>query len=135
MSTIGFNGRSLQIWKDGAKIAAVRSKTATHKREPVDVTSDDSNADQIFLPAPALRGVDVSVDGVATSENYQDFLSDWAADLFLDVSVKHADGSSSDPEEGFFLGNIEFSGEYNGYVAFSAQLQSSGVVNVTPAST
>lgn len=135
MSTIGYNGRSLQIFKDDVKIAAVRSKSATHTREPVDVTNDDSNGDRILLPAPAMRGVDVSVEGVATSDNYQDFLSDWEADAFLDVEVHHADGAVVAGQEGFFLGNIEFSGEYNGYVSFTAALQSSGVVTVTPAST
>lgn len=135
MSTIGYNGRSLQIFKDGVKIAAVRSKGATHTREPVDVTNDDSDGDRTLLPAPALRGVDVTVEGVATIDNYQDFLSDWAADEFLDVEVHHADGAVVEASEGFFLGNIEFSGEYNGYVSFNASLQSSGPVTVTPAST
>lgn len=135
MSTIGYNGRSLIILKDGIKIAAVRSKTATHGREPVDVTNDDSDGDRTYLPAPALRFVDLSVEGVATIDNYQDFLADWEADEFLDVEVLHADGSRVTPQEGFFLGNIEFSGEYNAHVAFSATLNSSGVVSVAPPST
>lgn len=135
MSTIGYNGRALKILKDDVAIAAVRNKTATLTREPIDVTTDDSNGDRILLPAPALRGVDVAVEGVATVDNYQSFLGDWEADAFLDVVVQNADGSEIETTEGFFLGNIEFGGEYNGYVSFSAQLMSSGVASVTAAST
>lgn len=135
MSLIGYNGRALQIWKDDVKIAAVRSKGANHVREPVDVTTDDSNADRTLLPAPAMRAVDVNIEGIATSENYDEFLSEWAADDFLNVEVRHADGSIVQANSGFFLGNIQFNGEYNGAVQFSAALNSSGVVTVTPAST
>lgn len=134
MSTKGYNGRALQIWLDGAKIAAVRSKTATHAREGVDVTTDDSDANRTFLPAPALRSVDLSVEGVATIDNYQDFLSRWNDDEFLDVEVRNPDGSTEVAEDGFFLGNVEFQGSQDGHVAFTAQLQSSGPVTVSAAS-
>lgn len=133
MSEIGWNGRSLQIWKDGVKIAAVREKTATHTREPIDVTTDDSNGDRTLLPAPAMRAIDVQVAGVATEDNFQVFLQHWKDDVFLDVEVRNADGSIESAEEGFFLGNIEFQGSYNGAVEFTAQLMSSGPCNITPA--
>src|SRR5690606_16025852 len=91
MSEIGWNGRSLQIWKDGVKIAAVREKTATHTREPIDVTTDDSNGDRTLLPAPAMRAIDVQVAGVATEDNFQVFLQHWKDDVFLDVEVRNPD--------------------------------------------
>jgi predicted secreted protein len=128
MSEIGYNGRALKVLRGGIVIAAVRSKTATHSREPVDVTTDDSNGDRTLLPAPAIRAIDLSVEGVATVDNYQAFLSSWKLDAFLDVSVLHADGSIEEAQEGFFLGNVEFTAEYNGAVMFTAQLMSSGPV-------
>lgn len=134
MSEIGWNGRSLQIWKDGQKIAAVREKTATHTREPVDVTTDDSNGDRTLLPAPALRAIDVSVSGVATEDNFQAFLQHWKDDQFLDVQVRNPDGSAESAQEGFFLGNIEFQGSYNDAVVFTAQLMSSGPCQIAPGS-
>lgn len=130
MSAKGWNGRALQIWLDGQKIAAVRSKTATHGRSPVDVTNDDSNADRTLLPTPAMRNVDLQLEGVATSRNYQDFLSRWNDDEFLDVEVRNPDGSIEEAEDGFFLGNVEFQGAYDGHVAFTAQLLSSGPVTI-----
>lgn len=128
MSDIGYNGRKLNILKGGTKIAAVMSKTVTHNREPVEVTNDDSDGNRTVLPDPGLRSIDVSVNGVTTSENYQDFLTTWNGKTLSDITIQHADGSTEEAEEGFFLGNLEFSGEHNGHVAFTASLMSSGPV-------
>jgi predicted secreted protein len=133
MSEIGYNGRSLKIRKDGDVIAAVRTKTVTHNREAVDTTNDDSDSNRTLLPVPAMRSLDVQVEGVATSLNYQQFLTDWNGNALLDVTIENADGSIEEAEHGFFLGNLEFGGEYNGAVTFSAQLQSSGPMTLTPA--
>lgn len=132
MSTIGYNGRSLKIRKDGSVIAAVTAKTVTHNREPVDVTNDDSDSNRILLPQPGGRSLDIQVEGVATSENYQNFLTDWNGNVLEDVTIEHADGSIEEAEHGFFLGNLEFKGEHAGAVTFSAQLMSSGAMTVTP---
>ena len=131
MSVVGYNGRHLKILKDGVAIAAVRTKTMALGRTPIDVTNDDSDGYQILLPAPGMRSANISVEGVATVNNYQAFLADWEADAFLDVTVQHPDGTSMEAEHGFFLGNIEMSGEHDGYVAFTAELQSSGPVNAS----
>jgi predicted secreted protein len=127
---LGYNGRALKIRKDGVVIAAVRTKTITHGREPVDVTSDDSNSNRTLLPVPGMRQLDVSIEGVSTVDNYQDFLTNWNGDLFQDVTIEHPDGSIEEAEHGFFLGNLEQTGEYNGHVAFTAQLMSSGAMTV-----
>lgn len=130
MSELGYNGRALKIRKDGQVIAAVRTKTAAHNREPVDVTNDDSDSNRTLLPIPAMRSIDTSLEGVATSNNYQEFLEDWNGDTLLDITIENPDGSIEEAEHGFFLGNLEFAGEYNGYVAFSAQLMSSGAMTL-----
>jgi predicted secreted protein len=127
----GYNGRSLAILKDGVVIAAVRSKTVTHNREAVDVTTDDSDSNRTLLPVPAMRSLDVEVAGVATVDNYQDFLANWNGNTLLDVTIQNPDGSIEEAEFGFFLGNLEFAGEHNGAVEFTAQLQSSGAMTLT----
>lgn len=131
MSTIGYNGRSLKIRLDGVVIAAVRTKTVTHNREPVDTTNDDSDSNRTLLPVPASRSLDVQIEGVATSDNYQDFLANWNGNTLKDVSIENPDGSIEEAEHGFFLGNLENSGEHDGHVAFSAQLMSSGAMTLT----
>jgi predicted secreted protein len=131
MSAIGYNGRSFKILKDGVAIAAVRTKSATHNREPVDVTNDDSDSNRTLLPEPAMRSMDVQVEGVVTTGNHQQLLEDWNGNTLQDITIQYADGSIGEAEHGFFLGNLEFSGEYNGAVAFSAQFMSSGALSVT----
>jgi len=131
MSSLGYNGRALRVVLDGNVIAAVQSKTGTLSRTPVDVTNDDSDSFQRFLPTPGRRGVDISVSGVATVDNYQNFLADWAGDVLKDVELHNPDGSIIAAEDGFFLGNLELTGEHEGAVTFTATLQSSGPVAVT----
>jgi predicted secreted protein len=132
MSTIGYNGRSLKILVGATVIAAVRTKTVTHNREPVDVTTDDSDSNRTLLPVPASRSLDVQIEGVVTEDNLQTFLTDWNGNTLKDVSIENPDGAIEEAEHGFFLGNLEFSGEHDGHVAFSASLQSSGPMTMTP---
>lgn len=133
MSEIGYNGRVFTIKLDDVKIAAVQSKTATHAREAVDVTNDDSNGWRVLLPNPGVRSMDVSIEGVATEDNYQVILDEWAGIVNSAITIEHADGSTATAQHGFFLGNVEISGTNDGHVAFTASLQSSGVVTITPA--
>lgn len=133
MSIIGYNGRDFTVELNGATIAAVSSKTKTLSRSPVDVTTDDSDGWRTLLPFPGNRFVDVSVEGVATSANYQILLDEWAGTVNSTVVIRNANGSSMSAANGFFLGNVEFSGEQDAHVAFTAQLQSSGAVTITPA--
>lgn len=133
MSEIGYNGRDFIIKLATVKIAAVQSKTATHAREAVDVTNDDSNGWRTLLPNPGVRSMDVSVEGVATEDNYQIILDEWAGIVNSAITIEHADGSVASAANGFFLGNVEFSGTNDGHVAFTASLQSSGAVTITPA--
>lgn len=130
MSTIGYNGRALQILKGGTVIAAVRTKSVSHNREPVEVTTDDSDGNRVLLPNPAMRSLDVQVDGVATADNYAQWIADWNGNVFQDITIRHPDGTVEEAENGFFLGNLENSGEHDGAVEFSAQLMSSGPMTI-----
>ena len=133
MSDIGFNGRSFKVKLDGVVIAAVQSKTATHAREGIDVTTDDSNGWRTLLPDPGVRSMDVSVEGVATDENYQIIQDEWAGIVNSSITIEYGDGSTATAEHGFFLGSVDFKGSNDGHIGFTAALQSSGEVTITPA--
>lgn len=135
MSTIGYNGRAFTVLLNGEPIAAINNKTATMNKEAVDVTNDDSDGFRVLLPNPGVKSVDVSVEGVATSENYAILNAAWFGGELLDITVVHADGSTMEAEHGFFFGNLEMGGETAGYVSFTTQLQSSGPIAFTAATT
>lgn len=134
----GFNGRAFKIMRGtvaaplGA-IAAVRTKSATRAREPVDVTNDDDNGNRTLLPEPGLRSVDVQVEGVASAANYAWMLQEWNGNVMSDIFIQNADGSKEEAADGFFMGNLEHSGESAGDVAFTATFMSSGAITLTPA--
>ena len=135
MSTIGYNGRAFTVLLDDLPFAGINNKTATLNKEAVDVTNDDSDGWRVLLPDPGVRSVDQSIEGVATSENYEVLYNAWFNGELLDVTIVNANGSTMTAEHGFFFGNLEFGGETAGYVSFTAQLQSSGPVTKTAAST
>lgn len=128
----GYNGRDLLIQIDGVTIAAVSSKTITRAREPVDVTTDDSNGNRTLLPEPGGRSIDISIEGVATAANYSAFLEKWEDNVFEDVSIVSPDGAVERGD--FFLSNLTNGGEQADKVTFSATLMSSGVITSSEAS-
>lgn len=130
MSEHGFNGRELRIVREGVSFAQVVSKTVPHGRESVDVTSDDDDGWRRLLPAPGKRFLDVQVEGVASPGGFAFMRDDWLADAFSDIEVHYPDGAVATCEDGFVLTNLEFKGEQDGAVEFSATLQSSGPVNI-----
>lgn len=138
MSTVGYNGRDFEIHLDTGtgytKIAAVQTKSATRGREAVDVTSDDDDGNRRLLPTPGNRTLDVSVEGVVTSTNFGDLQDLYNSDEFADIKIVNADGSAETAEDGFFVTSFERSGEQDGHVAFTMEIQSSGPITITPAS-
>jgi predicted secreted protein len=133
----GFNGRAFKIMRGTVAaplgvIAAVRTKSATRAREPVDVTNDDDLGNRTLLPEPGLRSVDVQVEGVATAANYNWMFAAWNGNLLTDIFIQNADGSTEEAADGFFLSSLEHSGESAGDVAFTAQFMSSGAITYTP---
>lgn len=134
MSEIGYNGRSLRIVRNGLVIAQVQTKSVPHTREPVEVTTDDDDGWRRLLPYPGRRAVDINCDGVASENNYALLRDEWLGNVMSDVEIHHADGAVESCEDGFFLSSLEFSGEEEGHVAFSAAWQSSGPVAIAAAS-
>ena len=132
MSAAGYNGNTLIIKQDSTKIAAVRTKTMTQERTEVDVTTDDNDGWQRFLPRPGVQGMNFDVGGVVTSGNEDLFLS-IGEDEFLTVEVELPNGDTMAAADGFFLGTIAATANHDGAVEFTATLRSSGKVTVTPA--
>lgn len=131
MSTIGYSGRSMFVKRGGVVIAAVQSKTAAHAREPVDVTTDDADGWRKLLPEPGARNMNISVEGVATSDNFSWMRTAWLGNVHSDITLEYPDGEEASAADGFALASLEFSGEQDGHVAFTAEFQSSGEVTLT----
>lgn len=132
MSTVGYNGRQVVINLAATPIAAVQSKSLTHNRSAVDVTTDDDQGWRRLLPEPGSRSIDGSIEGVVTVDNFENIMTEWEGNVISDITLDYPDGSSSAAADGFFLGNLEITGEQDGYVAFTAEIQSSGEVTRTP---
>lgn len=127
----GYNGRDFVIKRNGTKIAAVTTKSSTRNREAVDVTTDDDDGNRRLLPKPGSKSLDVSIEGVVTSNNWTVLRSMAEDDVLEDVTLLNPDGSEETAEDGFFLSSLERSGEHDGRVSFTAELQSSGPINVS----
>lgn len=126
----GFSGRSFQIQLAGITIAAVTTKSKTLTREPIDVTTDDSSGWRQLLATPGSRSVDVSIEGVATTANWQLIQDEWLGNVYSDITIVDSNGQTMTAADGFFLASAEFSGEQAGNVSFTAELQSSGVISI-----
>lgn len=132
MSEIGYNGRLLKVklGDPAVTIAAVQSREISRSKEPVDVTNDDSAGNRTLLPTAGVRTIDISVEGVATSANYNDLIERWNGDTMQDVTLVHPDGTEETAD--FFMQSLSHNGEHSGSVQFSAELLSSGAVTTTP---
>lgn len=131
MSEIGYNGRQFQVLLGETVIAAIQSKTLSMNKEPVDVTNDDSDGYRVVLPDAGVRSIDTSIEGVATSVNFPILRTAWQDAELLEISLVDPTGYIYTAEHGFFFGNLEFSGEHDGAVSFTASLQSSGPITIT----
>ena len=129
----GYNGRRMKILFDGAVIAAVQTRELKLNRESVDVTNDDSDGFRVLLDEPGVKSVDVSIEGVATIDNYNQLLEKWNGTTYEDVTIEHPNGTVTAAADGFLLSGLTLGGAHNEHVAFSAELQSSGIVTNTPA--
>lgn len=126
----GYNARDLKIFLDEGEgpvlIAAVQSRDIARPREAVDVSNDDSDGWRRLLGKPGTRAIDVSIEGVATVDNYERFLVKWNGATLEDVTLAHPDGSTETGD--FFLSNLQHQGSHEEHVAFTAELQSADAI-------
>jgi predicted secreted protein len=129
----GYNGRYMKILFGGVVIAAVQKRELKFNRESIDVTNDDSDGFTTFLSEPGTKGVDVSLEGVTTIDNYNELLTKWEGSTYEDVTVQHPNGTITAARDGFLLGALSLGAEHKGAVTFKCDLKSSGPVTNTPA--
>lgn len=128
-----YGGRDIVIKIAGVPFAVVKEKTLTHNKEAVDVTADEDNGWRRLLPIAGSRSIDASVSGVCDDVNIPLLQNLWINNAFADVTLEYPDGSVAEAEDGFYLNGFEASGSHDGDAAFSATLQSSGIVTITAA--
>jgi len=133
MSDIGYNADALIVNLDGDPFIAVDSKSITLVRAPVEVPTDDSKGWMVILPRPGRREVNASIEFVVTSENVAFLVDEWAGSVNSDITITLPDGRIMSAEHGFFMGDVEMSGEEDGHVAGTGTLRSSGEVTVDAA--
>lgn len=128
-----YGGREIVIKIDGVAVAVVTEKTLTHNKEAVAVTADEDDGWRRLLPIAGSRSIDAAVSGVCSDVNIPQLQNLWENSVFADVTLEYPDGSTAEAEDGFYLNGFEISGSQDGEAAFSATLQSSGPVTITPA--
>lgn len=135
MSAIGYNGDALIVKLGSTVIAAISTKSVGMARSPVEVPTDDSNGWMVILPRPGRREVNTSIEGVVTSENVEILTDEWEGNTLSTIEIELPDGRTMTAAEGFFLGDLEFSGEEAAHVAFTGSLRSSGKVTIAASGT
>jgi TP901-1 family phage major tail protein len=109
---------------DGAPLAGVRSKNPSFNKEPIDITDDNSAGWRELLATPGQRDVTIPVSGVTKSPFLRQAF--FNSDILRDVELEYPDGGILSGT--FFLASYSETGEYNGAITFSTELQSSGAV-------
>ena len=106
--------------------AGVRTKTVTINGEPIDITNDDDDAFRTLLADPAMRSIDLSVEGILYNTNELVKITASSPTLLQAYDTVGIIGGD------FYLASLELGGEYNNAVTFSGSLQSSGSFTFTP---
>ena len=124
-------GRDMTVWRNASsstpeKIAAIRTKSGTINREPIDVTTDDDAGWRTLLTEPGQKQVDLSFSGLTEDEVLIAAIMAEEPLGFDDVELRLASGGTLSGD--FFFVSLSFSGEYNGAVTFDGELQSSGEI-------
>lgn len=121
------SGRNLTIDWNSTEIASVRSKSYTINNQVVDVTTDDDDGWRALLDTPGLQSVDVSVSGV-TSDQVFVAAAVTGAGQTTTIQLPTTTGTLAGT---FMITSFEESGEHDGAVEFTLELQSSGEVTYT----
>jgi len=112
-------------------VAGARGKTISINNESIDITSDDDAGYRTLLSDPAVRSIDLSIEGVAKNADLLTAATASDATLLLGYELR-IEGVGTVACD-FYLSSVELGAPYNEAVTFSASLQSSGVFTFTPA--
>lgn len=121
-------GRRMRVLRDGEQIAALRTKSFTVNREPVDVTGDDDDGWRHLLAEPGTRSVDISFAGVTEDDALIAAMLSGGTATFEDIVLQLATGAELHAD--FFFTGLNQTGEYNQALMFEGQMLSSGPVDL-----
>lgn len=123
-------GKNLLIKKAAAVVCAgILSKDIKFNGEPIDITSDDDAGWRSLMSEAGLLSIDVSFEGVAKDAILRTVAASESR-MLTDVTLVFPNGDIVDGD--FFLASYSEKGETNDAIKFSAELQSSGVMEYTP---
>lgn len=118
----------------GVAVAGMRAKTVTINNESIDITSDDDSGWRTLLDTdPALRSIDMSVEGVTKDDDLISLAAAGGSGLVSEYDLTFAGLGTFTGD--FYFGSLELTGNYNEAVTFSSTIQSTGVVTWTPVTT
>lgn len=113
-------------------VGGLRSTSITHNDEAVDVTTKDSSNVRELLANGGIQTVSISGSGVFTDAASETTLKTaFGASAFSNYEVIVPDFGTYQGK--FMLASLEYAGEYNGEVTYSATLESSGSITFTSA--
>lgn len=131
-----FAGRDILFYvgddNEGAKICA-RTKTITFGSESIDITQDCDGAFRRLMDEPAVRSMDMAIEGLLTQDDWLLQALDTDSNVFLSEYTMVIPGIGKIKCD-FAISNFELGAPYNEAVSFSATVQSSGKWEFTPAS-
>ena len=129
MATAGKNGRAVTVKWDAVTLVGVRSRSAGITAEYVDVTTDDDAGWRKLLTDPAVRSVEITVSGIASSEVIlAAILNANITGEAIEVKLPSSLTTPGKISGTFVVSSYEMSGDHDGAAEFSATFMSDGAV-------
>lgn len=130
----GIVGRRIKVYKGDVAtgiLFAAQTKSVTLNSESIEVTSDTDEGFRTLLCDPAVRSIDMSIDGILRQDDFLGNLLDPAPQTFLDEYTLFIPGIGEITGD-FFLGTFNLAAPHNEGTTFSTSLSSSGAWVFTP---
>ena len=114
----------------GTPVTGMRTKSITINNEAIDITSDDDSGWRTLLgDDPALRSIDMSVEGITKDAQLIELATTGGSGLISSYELEF-DGLGSFTGD-FHIGSLELGANYNEAVTFSCTISSSGPISWT----
>lgn len=119
-----YKGRSITLTWQGKAIAKMRTKGVSIANEAIDITGDTDDGWRDTLDEAAEKQVSISVAGVVINDDLRQ--AAFKRNVAGAGTMTFPDGGSL--AGSWFLASYSENGEYNGAIAFEAELQSQGEI-------
>lgn len=117
----------------GTPVTGMRTKTITINNEAIDITSDDDSGWRTLLgDDPALRSIDMSVEGITKDAQLIELATTGGSGLISSYELTFAGLGTFTGD--FHIGSLELGAAYNEAVTFSCTISSSGPIQWESAS-